>query len=125
NSTGYEEIGLLSLSSSDYTHVVELVNEVNTHFADKNLSISLPSLRIESTSVELMDALASNRKGGFTLAPEAATEKMREIINKPVSTEELLSTTREIYSRGWPTIKLYFMIGHPSETMEDLQAIAD
>lgn len=123
--TGYEEIGLLSLSSSDYTSAVELVNKVRERFADKNLSISLPSLRIESTSVELMDALSTNRKGGFTLAPEAATEKMRQIINKPVSTEQLLETAREIYSRGWPTIKLYFMIGHPSETLEDVQAIAD
>jgi hypothetical protein len=72
-----------------------------------------------------MEALKVSRRGGFTLAPEAATERMREIINKPVSTQQLLDTAREIYSRGWPTIKLYFMIGHPSETIEDVQAIAD
>jgi hypothetical protein len=89
------------------------------------LSISLPSLRIESFSVDLMDALIDSRRGGFTLAPEAATERMREIINKPVSTAQLLETAREIFSRGWTTIKLYFMIGHPSETIEDVQAIAD
>lgn len=123
--TGFEEIGLLSLSSSDYTHVVELVNAVSKRFADRNLKISLPSLRIESVSVDLMEALKDNRGGGFTLAPEAATEKMREIINKPVSTAQLLETAREIYSRGWTTIKLYFMIGHPSESMEDVLAIAD
>jgi len=123
--TGYEEIGLLSLSSSDYTHVVELVNKVHERFGEEHLSVSLPSLRIESVSVDLMDALKGGRKGGFTLAPEAATEKMRKIINKPVSTEQLLETAREIYSRGWTTIKLYFMIGHPSETLEDVQAIAD
>jgi radical SAM superfamily enzyme YgiQ (UPF0313 family) len=76
-------------------------------------------------SVELMDALKDSRRGGFTLAPEAATERMREIINKPVSTQQLLDTAREIYARGWTTIKLYFMIGHPSETLEDVQAIAD
>jgi radical SAM family uncharacterized protein len=123
--TGFEEIGLLSLSSSDYTHILELVKTVSERYADRHLSISLPSLRIESFSVELMDALKSSRRGGFTLAPEAATEHMREIINKPVSTAQLLETAREIYSRGWPTIKLYFMIGHPSETLEDVKAIAD
>ena len=73
-----------------------------------------------------MDALhGQSSRSGFTLAPEAATERMREIINKPVSTAQLLETAREIYSRGWHTIKLYFMIGHPSETLEDVQAIAD
>jgi len=123
--TGYEEIGLLSLSSSDYTHVVELIEKVNKHFRGKNLSVSLPSLRIESVSVDLMDALKNNRRGGFTLAPEAASERMRKIINKPVSNEQLLTTAQEIYSRGWTTIKLYFMIGHPSETLEDVQAIVD
>lgn len=123
--TGFEEIGLLSLSSSDYTNIVELVNAVAKRFAGKNLGISLPSLRIESMSVALMDALKGSRHGGFTLAPEAATERMREIINKPVSTQQLLDVAREIYSHGWTTIKLYFMIGHPSETLEDVQAIAD
>jgi radical SAM family uncharacterized protein len=123
--TGFEEIGLLSLSSSDYTHILELINAISEHFSGEHLSISLPSLRIESFSVDLMDALKDSRRGGFTLAPEAATEHMREIINKPVSTEQLLETAREIYSRGWTTIKLYFMIGHPSETIEDVQAIVD
>jgi radical SAM family uncharacterized protein len=123
--TGFEEIGLLSLSSSDYTHILELVKAVGERFAGQHLSISLPSLRIESFSVDLMDALQDSRRGGFTLAPEAATERMREIINKPVSTQQLLDTAREIFSRGYPTIKLYFMIGHPSETLEDVQAIAD
>ena len=123
--TGFEEVGLLSLSSSDYSYILELVRAVSERFAGKNLSISLPSLRIESFSVELMDALKDSRRSGFTLAPEAATERMREIINKPVSTQQLLETARAIYSRGWSNIKLYFMIGHPSETLEDVQAIAD
>jgi radical SAM family uncharacterized protein len=123
--TGFEEVGLLSLSSSDYTHILELVNAVSERYSDRHLSISLPSLRIESFSVDLMDALKDARRSGFTLAPEAATERMREIINKPVSTEQLLQTARAIYSRGWINIKLYFMIGHPSETLEDVQAIAD
>ena len=123
--TGFEEIGLLSLSSSDYTHILELVNTVNQRFTGRHLSISLPSLRIESVSVDLMDAIADERRSGFTLAPEAATEKMRQIINKPVSTAQVLDTAREVYARGWPTLKLYFMIGHPSETLEDVQAIVD
>jgi len=123
--TGFEEVGLLSLSSSDYTNILELVNAVSQRFKGKHLSISLPSLRIESFSVDLMDALVDTRRGGFTLAPEAATERMREIINKPVSTAQLLETARAIFSRGWSTIKLYFMIGHPSETLEDVQAIID
>jgi radical SAM family uncharacterized protein len=123
--TGFEEVGLLSLSSSDYSNVLELVNAVTERFGDRALSISLPSLRIESFSVDLMDALKETRRSGFTLAPEAATERMREIINKPVSTEQLLDTAREIYSRGWTNIKLYFMIGHPEETLEDVLAIAE
>jgi radical SAM superfamily enzyme YgiQ (UPF0313 family) len=123
--TGFEEVGLLSLSSSDYTHILELVKAVSERFAGQNLSVSLPSLRIESFSVELMDALKDSRRSGFTLAPEAATERMREIINKPVSTQQLLETARAIYEHGWSNIKLYFMIGHPSETLEDVQAIAD
>jgi radical SAM family uncharacterized protein len=123
--TGFEEIGLLSLSSSDYTHILELVKAVNQRFSGRHLSISLPSLRIESVSVDLMDQIMDERRSGFTLAPEAATEKMRQIINKPVSTQQVLDTAREVYSRGWPTLKLYFMIGHPSETLEDVQAIID
>lgn len=124
-STGFEELALLSLSSSDYTHVVNLVTAIGEHFAEKHLSISLPSLRIESVSVDLMDKLRDRRGSGFTLAPEAATERMRRIINKFIPDEEIINTTREIYRRGWSTIKLYFMIGHPSETLEDVQAIAD
>jgi len=123
--TGFEEIGLLSLSSSDYTHILELVKKVNQRFHGRHLSISLPSLRIETVSVDLMDAIMDERRSGFTLAPEASTEKMRQIINKPVSTPQVLETAREVYSRGWPTLKLYFMIGHPSETLEDVQAIVD
>jgi radical SAM superfamily enzyme YgiQ (UPF0313 family) len=105
--------------------VLELVKQVSAHFGERALSISLPSLRIESFSVELMDALKDTRRSGFTLAPEAATERMREIINKPVTTEQLLETAREIYSRGWTNIKLYFMIGHPEETLEDVLAISE
>lgn len=123
--TGYEEIALLSLSSSDYTHIQELIEKIVERFSERKLSISLPSLRIESFSVDLMEKLKGARQGGFTLAPEAATDRMRDTINKPIKAEQLLSTAREIYSRGWQSIKLYFMIGQPGETMEDVQAIAD
>jgi radical SAM family uncharacterized protein len=124
--TGFEEVGLLSLSSSDYTDILPLIREISEKFEDQYLNISLPSLRIESFSVELMDLLQSkSRRGGFTLAPEAATERMRRTINKYVSSEQVIETTQEIFHRGWHTVKLYFMIGHPSETLEDVQAIAD
>ena len=124
-STGFEELALLSLSSSDYTNVLELVTKVGEKFGGSHLKIGLPSLRIESVSIDLMEKLKDNRSGGFTLAPEAATERMRRIINKFIPDEDILDTTREIYRRGWTTIKLYFMIGHPSEALEDVQAIAD
>lgn len=124
HATGFEELALLSLSSSDFGHIVELVNKISARFAGRKLTISLPSLRIESVSIDLMDKLREHYSGGFTLAPEAATERMRRIINKYISDEDIINTTREIYRRGWTTIKLYFMIGHPSETLEDVQAIA-
>jgi radical SAM superfamily enzyme YgiQ (UPF0313 family) len=82
-------------------------------------------LRIETVSTELMDNLGDSKRGGFTLAPEAATERMRNIINKYVPHEELLETAREIYRRDWRTIKLYFMVGHPQETLDDVRAIVD
>jgi radical SAM family uncharacterized protein len=124
-STGFEELALMSLSSSDFSHIVELVTAIGEKFAGEHLSVSLPSLRIESVSVDLMEKLKDRRTSGFTLAPEAATERMRRIINKFIPDDDLINTTREIYARGWKTIKLYFMIGHPSETIEDVQAIAD
>ncbi|MGB8984229.1 MAG: TIGR03960 family B12-binding radical SAM protein [Anaerolineales bacterium] len=124
-STGFEELALMSLSSSDYSNVLELVTKVGEKFGGSHLKVSLPSLRIESVSIDLMEKLKDRRSGGFTLAPEAATERMRRIINKFIPDEDILNTTREIYRRGWTTIKLYFMIGHPSETLEDVQAIAD
>ncbi|MBN8594521.1 MAG: TIGR03960 family B12-binding radical SAM protein [Anaerolineae bacterium] len=121
--TGFEEISLLSLSSSDYVYVHELTQAVHDKYHESGLSLSLPSLRLESASAELLDRLGDTRRGGFTFAPEAATEKMRDIINKYVPDEQVLETARAVYSRGWRTIKFYFMIGHPEETLEDVQAI--
>lgn len=126
DSTGFESVGLLSLSSSDYSRISELVGAVKDRFTERHISVSLPSLRIETFSVDLMDALqGGTHTGGFTLAPEAATERMREIINKPVSSEQLLEAARQVFRHGWHHLKLYFMIGHPSETLEDVGAIAD
>ncbi len=125
DATGAEELALLSLSSSDYSEILQLVTRVSQKFGSRHLTVSLPSLRIESVSIDLMEKLKNRRSGGFTLAPEAATERMRRIINKYIPDEDLLETARQIYSRGWVTLKLYFMIGHPSETLEDVQAIAD
>jgi radical SAM family uncharacterized protein len=124
--TGFEEIALLSLSSSDYSQIERLVRELVARHGDRRLSISLPSLRIESVSVALMEQLqATGRRSSFTFAPEAATERLRNAINKPISDEDLLAVVEQVYSRGWKTIKLYFMIGHPTQTLDDVAAIAD
>ncbi len=123
---GFEEVSFLSLSSSDYTHVAELVRRTMEKHGAKKLSIGLPSLRIESFSVDLMDLLEQGRRrSGFTFAPEAATDRLRDVINKPIASADLLATAEEVYKRGWTTIKMYFMIGHPTQTLEDVRAIAD
>lgn len=123
---GFEEVSFLSLSSSDYSYVEELVRRTVERHGAKRLGIGLPSLRIESFSVELMDQLEKGRRrSGFTFAPEAATDRLRDVINKPIASAELLATAEEVYKRGWTTIKMYFMIGHPTQTLEDVKAIAD
>lgn len=124
--TGYEEVGLLSLSSSDHTQILELTNAVQARFGQSQIQVSLPSLRIASFSVELMENLKELKpSGGFTLAPEAATERMRSVINKALDEREFLETVRTIFERGWLSIKLYFMVGLPTETMEDVEAIME
>lgn len=123
---GFEEVSFLSLSSSDYTHVEELVRRTMEKHGARRLSVGLPSLRIESFSVDLMSLLEKGRRrSGFTFAPEAATDRLRDVINKPIASADLLATAEEVYGRGWTTIKMYFMIGHPTQTLEDVQAIAD
>jgi radical SAM family uncharacterized protein len=123
---GFEEVSFLSLSSSDYTHVAELVRRTMQKHGAKKLSIGLPSLRIESFSVDLMELLEQGRRrSGFTFAPEAATDRLRDVINKPIASADLLRTAGEVYKRGWTTIKMYFMIGHPTQSLADVQAIAD
>ncbi len=123
--TGFEEVGLLSLSSSDYSGIGRLVKGIVERFGDAHLSISLPALRADSFSVTLAKAIARGRRTGFTFAPEAATERLRTVINKPISTDQMLDVARELFERGWRTIKLYFMIGLPGERIDDVQAIAD
>jgi radical SAM family uncharacterized protein len=124
DNTGFEEIALLSLSSSDYTRIMELIEMIGERFLGQNLKISLPSLRIESFSIDLLEKMRNSRSGGFTLAPEAATDHMRSIINKPISSDQLIDVARAIFSHGWLSLKLYFMIGQPEESMEDVKAIA-
>ncbi len=123
--TGFEEIGLLSLSSSDYTDVECLVSSIIERFGPTHLSISLPALRADNFGVTLAEAVAQGRHSGFTFAPEAATERMQAAINKLISTEQMLDVAQQVFERGWRTLKLYFMIGLPGERMEDVQAIVD
>lgn len=120
-STGYEELSLVSLSSTDYPDIGSLVAELMSHHP--NLNISLPSLRIDAFSIELAEAI-KRRKTGLTFAPEAGTQRLRDVINKGVTEEDLLRTAEAAYAQGWGSIKLYFMIGLPSETMEDVEGIA-
>jgi radical SAM family uncharacterized protein len=121
--TGFEEISLLSLSSSDYTQLSRLIHKISEEFCENNITISLPSLRIDTFSVGIMDSLIGKRHGSFTFAPEAASDLLRNRINKPISTESLFSVAREVFNHKWSTIKLYFMIGFPDETMDDIEAI--
>jgi radical SAM family uncharacterized protein len=123
--TGYEEVSLLSLSSSDHSRIVPLIQGLRALLCERQVNITLPSLRIESFTEAIMDELeALSPGGGFTLAPEAGTERLRRTINKPISDAELMDTIRSVFQHGWKTIKLYFMIGHPQETLEDVAAIA-
>jgi radical SAM family uncharacterized protein len=124
--TGYEEVSLLSLSSSDYSQIIPLINGLRELLEERQVNISLPSLRIESFTEDLMDELQTlTPGGGFTLAPEAGTERLRAIINKPISDEDFMETVRSVFKHGWNSVKLYFMIGHPQETLEDVAAIAE
>ncbi|MGV8027303.1 MAG: TIGR03960 family B12-binding radical SAM protein [Anaerolineaceae bacterium] len=122
--TGYDEISLLSLSISDYSSIQDLVLNISKEFKGLNVNLSLPSLRIESFSKELMQAI-DQRKGNFTLAPESATESMRRSINKPICDEDLLETASLIFQKGWNSLKLYFLIGLPGETLDDVVHIVD
>jgi len=123
NNCGYNEVSLVSLSSSDYPKIEELVAGLAKNY--KNLALSLPSLRIDSFSLKLMESLPSRRKTGLTFAPEAGSERLRRIINKDITEEQILETAAAAFARGWRSLKLYFMLGLPTETTEDIEAIIE
>ena len=124
-STGYEEISLSSLSSGDYSCLPELIRELMKRMKEKRVSISLPSLRIDSVLKESLEETQQVRKTSLTFAPEAGTQRMRDVINKGVTEEDLLEKVRDAFEGGWSSVKLYFMSGLPTETTEDLDGIAD
>lgn len=121
--TGYEELSLASLSSGDYSDIEPLVTGLMERYKDSRISVSLPSLRVGTLTPAMIRAIAGTRKTGFTLAPEAGTERLRRVINKPVSDLDLIDAAETIFRSGWNVLKLYFMIGLPTETDEDLDGI--
>jgi len=124
-STGYEEISLSSLSTSDYRGLRELTDELLKITENRRVSLALPSLRLDSFSMELMDKISKVRKSSLTFAPEAGTQRMRDVINKGITEEDLMSSTRMAFEGGYNSIKLYFMIGLPFETIEDVCGIGE
>lgn len=125
DATGYEEVSLVSLSTCDYSHVRQMVDAVVQKAAPQRVGVSLPSLRLDSFSVDLADMVAGIRRTGLTFAPEAASPRLRSVINKWIPDEELLTMADKAYGLGWDHVKLYFMIGLPTERDDDIEAIAD
>jgi radical SAM family uncharacterized protein/radical SAM-linked protein len=123
--TGYDEVSLLSLATGDYGCLTPLLKELMGRYAESKIAVSFPSLRVGTLTDELIDEVKKVRKTGLTLAPEAGSERLRRVINKGISEEALLHDARTAYGAGWRLIKLYFMIGLPTETMEDIDAIID
>jgi len=124
-STGYNEISLMSLSSADYSQLPKLVDMLMEEFKDKKVSVSLPSLRIDAFSIDIAKKVQQVRKSGLTFAPEAGSQRMRDVINKGVTEEDLMAACTNAFKSGWSTVKLYFMMGLPTETDEDVAGIAD
>ena len=125
DATGYDEISLSSLSTSDYTQLESLLDKLLSWTIPEKINIALPSLRVDNFSDELMEKLNKVRRSGLTFAPEAGTQRLRDAINKNVTEDEVLRTSRKAFSGGWTAVKLYFMLGLPTETMEDVAGIAD
>jgi len=125
NKTGYEDISLLSLSTGDYECIIPLMQKMMENCETRHIAVSLPSLRAGTLTPELMNLIKKVRKTGFTIAPEAGTERLRKFINKNISEQEIIETVQDSFNLGWQVIKLYFMIGLPSETKEDIQGIID
>lgn len=125
DSTGYDELSLCSLSTSDHSQVNEMLTSLIDWTVKDKISLSLPSLRVDNFSDELVDKLNKVRKSGLTFAPEAGTQRLRDVINKNVTQEEVINTCTKAFDNGWSTVKLYFMMGLPTETMEDIEGIAN
>ncbi len=123
--TGYEEISLTSLSTSDYRDFHPLANSLIEKFKPMNVNLSLPSLRLDSVTLKLLDKMKEVRKSGLTFAPEAGTQRLRDVINKGLTEDDILNACDLAFRSGWNTVKLYFMIGLPTETYEDLDGIVD
>ncbi len=124
-STGYDEVSLSSLSTSDYREIESLLNQMLEWSEDNKVSLSLPSLRIDNFPKELLEKVQSVRKSSLTFAPEAGTQRLRDVINKNINEEEILSTCKMAFESGYTAVKLYFMMGLPTETDEDIKGIAD
>lgn len=125
DSTGYEEISLTSLSTSDYTSLEELTTELLNEMEERKVNLSLPSQRIDSFSLDLMEKAQKVRKSGLTFAPEAGTQRLRDVINKGITEEDIIKALALAFNGGWNGVKLYFMIGLPTETLEDVEGIAE
>lgn len=125
DSTGYDELSLCSLSTSDHSQVNEMLTSLIDWTVKEKINLSLPSLRVDNFSDELVDKLNKVRKSGLTFAPEAGTQRLRDVINKNVTEEEVIKTCTKAFDNGWTTVKLYFMMGLPTETMEDIEGIAN
>lgn len=125
DNTGYEELSLLSLSTSDYTELEPLLNDLLSWTDDERTSINLPSLRIDNFPDELAEKINSVRKTGITFAPEAGTQRLRDIINKNITEEDIMTSCRRVFEGGYTSVKLYFMLGLPFETDDDIIGIAD
>ena len=125
NNCGYSEISLVSLSTGDYHDISGLIGQLSSKYSRDNLILSLPSLRIDASSIELIESLPHRRKTTLTFAPEAGTERLRRVINKNISEEAMFNTFAAAFEKGWFNLKLYFMVGLPTETMEDVQGIVD
>jgi radical SAM family uncharacterized protein len=123
HSTGYDTVSLLSLSSADYPQLEELLAGLDEYFRDRHVGLSLPSLRVDKQLKLVPNLLTSVRKGGLTIAVEAASERLRQIINKPLKDENLFAAAEAAYRAGWQRLKLYFMVGLPGETVEDIKRI--
>ncbi|NLM75731.1 MAG: TIGR03960 family B12-binding radical SAM protein [Clostridiaceae bacterium] len=123
--TGYEEISLVSLSTSDYSKLPELCNNLIEYTEEEKVNLSLPSLRLDNFSLQLMEKASKVRKSGLTFAPEAGSQRLRDVINKGITEEDLFNSVKIAVAGGWNSVKLYFMMGLPTETMEDVEAIGE